>query len=211
MNTFSPTSDNAIRMALMGNGRFRYSGARWLSHLGSPPLTVFAALLLCVFAVEQTYSAVATAVYAALAFLFPLLVVFWLYRQGAISDIYIKNRSERFWPNLSLVLGSLLGWLFVTYIEAPTLLVLFAVVVLIQAITSFFITTYWKISIHCAGAATLTTVALFVVGAAAVPLILFPFLMAWSRIYLNRHTPAQTIGGVLMGCLITVIVLISGT
>ena len=209
MNTISPTSENVIRMALMGNGRFRYSGARWLSHLGSPPLTVFAALLLCVFAAKQTYSAAATAVYTALAFIFPLLVVLWLYRQGTISDIYIKSRSERFWPNLSLVLGSLLGWLFMTYTEAPTFLVLFAVVVLIQAITSFFITIYWKISMHCAGAATLMTVALFVMGT-PVPLILLPFLIAWSRIYLNRHTPAQTIGGVLMGCLITVIVLTSG-
>jgi membrane-associated phospholipid phosphatase len=196
-----------VRTALMADGRTRYHSAKWISQISSPPVTGLLTLVLCARALQQTFFWGWTAVYATLASFLPMLFVYWLHWRGIVSDLNMNRREERFWPYLVFIGGACAGWLFLMVKQAPTLLLLLATIVVIQAISSFFITTQWKISAHCSQAATLMVFVLFVYGVTAVPLLVLLFLIAWSRVYLNRHTAGQTIGGIVMGGLTSIAVL----
>ena len=204
------TSENVFRAALMGNGRIRYHTAKWISAITSPPLTGLAALIFCTAVVGWEYWHW-TAVYAALAMGIPVAYIFWLYQQGIITDLDLSKREERVRPYATFVAGALLGWAFLVTIQAPELLTLFGLIVTLQAILGFCITRSWKISVHCYSAANLTIMLLLLLGAMAFPAILILFAIAWARIYLNRHTPAQTFAGICLGGLTTAVVLTIGS
>jgi membrane-associated phospholipid phosphatase len=70
------------------------------------------------------------------------------------------------------------------------------------------ITLWWKISVHAAIAAGAATVLLLVFGPAL--LVVWPLvaLIAWSRVQVGDHTPAQTLAGAALGGLIATTVFI---
>jgi membrane-associated phospholipid phosphatase len=204
------TAVNPLKNALWGNGRARYQTARRISQFSSPPITGIATLLLCATAAQSPFAWQWAAVYAILSTLLPMLFVYWLYRQGHVTDLNMNRREERFWPYVAFIMGATAGWWLLTAVAAPLLLQLLATIVVIQALLSFLITTRWKISAHSSHAATLMTLALYLYGATAVPIIIALPLIAWSRVYLNRHTPAQVIAGAWMGVLTSAAILTCG-
>jgi membrane-associated phospholipid phosphatase len=64
------------------------------------------------------------------------------------------------------------------------------------------ITLWWKISVHAAIAAGAATVLLLVFGLAL--LVVWPLvaLIAWSRVQVGDHTPAQVLAGIALGIVI---------
>ena len=71
------------------------------------------------------------------------------------------------------------------------------------------ITVYWKISMHSAGAAGLATLVFAVLGAqvfAFTPVV----LVAWSRLYLKRHTFMQVLAGGILGTVVFILLLSTG-
>jgi membrane-associated phospholipid phosphatase len=63
------------------------------------------------------------------------------------------------------------------------------------------VTLYWKISVHAAGAAGVATLVTALVGVPAV-VFLPVLLVAWSRLYLRRHTLSQVVAGGLLGAVV---------
>lgn len=126
-------------------------------------------------------------------------------RRRAVTDLHVRRREQR--PRILLVglicalaaFGLLLG------LGAPPLLVAavgsgaFAVAVLLA------ITLVWKISIHVGVVTGAAIVLVLMFGpvlslaAALIPLV------AWSRVAVGDHTPAQVVGGGLAGAAITLL------
>jgi membrane-associated phospholipid phosphatase len=97
------------------------------------------------------------------------------------------------------IISCALAWLAMWVGGAPPILTLMAGVGFVQWIIIFTVTLRWKISVHTASAAGATLIILRVIGLAAAPLVVTIPLIAWSRVKLRRHTPAQTIAGALLG------------
>jgi membrane-associated phospholipid phosphatase len=128
----------------------------------------------------------------------PVLFLLRLRRAGRIEDLELTRRSERALPlRFTLWCGGL-AWAGLAAAGAPRLLAASAGASWLTYAAIFAITTRWKISVHCATAAGAAMLA-WSLGGTALPLALGVPLMAWSRLRLRRHTPAQAIAGAALG------------
>jgi membrane-associated phospholipid phosphatase len=85
---------------------------------------------------------------------------------------------------------------------APKLILIVIATAVLQLFFMLLITLRWKISGHCTAVAGLVVLALALFGENLLPSTLLIPLVAWSRIRLKRHTPAQTVAGSFMGAVI---------
>jgi len=140
---------------------------------------------------------------AAFAPLFPFLHLLRQIRRGRVTDRHVRLREQRA-PILLVALASAFAALAVlALLGAPRELVgLFAagVASLIVALT---ITFAWKISIHVGVAAGLLTVFTLLVGPAVLAAAPIVVLVAWARVELRDHTPAQVVAGGVIGALVS--------
>lgn len=173
--------------------------AYWVSQIGSPPLTgaVTALLIGSVLATPPAW--VWVLFYIALTILIPCAYITWLVYAGKAVDFHLPLREQRIRPLLLSLLTGLVTWLILYREDAPSLLQMLAAINGVQMALFLIITFYWKISLHCTAATILSALAVVLFGASAVPFTVSVPLIAWSRVYLRRHTLAQTIAGVCLG------------
>jgi membrane-associated phospholipid phosphatase len=86
------------------------------------------------------------------------------------------------------------------YLGAPATFIAPVIALLAETLILFLITLFWQVSIHTATTAGVVTFAIYVLGSEAVLLTLLVPLVAWARVYLERHTITQTVWGTLIGC-----------
>lgn len=129
----------------------------------------------------------------------PTLYIVYLYHRGRVSDPHLNVRSERFRPLVAALLTSSLSLGLLYSISAPRLLVLLAALNLIQLVLFLGITLRWKISAHCTAVASLAVLGFYLLGLTCSWLLAVVPVMAWARIYLGCHTPAQTMAGAILG------------
>jgi hypothetical protein len=149
--------------------------------------------------------------YGVLAALIPALYIIYLFRTGAIRDLHMRRRQERYRPFVLGVTTALVAWALLTVFGAPLpfrRLALFDVVLLsLIAI----INVWWQISIHGAAIVGAVTISGVVFGPPAAiwasPLVL---LVAWARLYLGRHSVKQMVAGAAIGVLVALTVFASG-
>jgi membrane-associated phospholipid phosphatase len=122
----------------------------------------------------------------------------WEVRRGAVSDLDIPTRRERFVPQLVTVTCMVIAWALVRFGAAPTAMTDLGTFFLLQSVALFGITLRWKISVHSATAAGVGMVVWFLSGA-VLPLLLGASAVIWSRMRLDRHTVGQTIAGAAIG------------
>jgi membrane-associated phospholipid phosphatase len=175
--------------------------AWWITQIGSPPVLGLAGILLVGAALGFGQHWPLLLMYASLALLLPFGFVLWLLRQGKVSDYNLTKREERFWPMVVSMASALVGWVLLSQLQAPALLLALAATNLAQSVVYFFITLRWKVSIHSAVAAGLAVLGSAVAGGTVWLLVLAVPLIAWSRVVLRRHTLAQTVVGAAIGSL----------
>jgi hypothetical protein len=147
--------------------------------------------------------------------LVPLAHVGWLWRQGAVDSLEIRDRRKRTEPFL-VVLGAALAALVLVGgldIAGRRLLVALLACHLLNTALLLGITRWWKISVHCASVAgalgTLAFVRYHVPGALmdgavvgravmGVGLVVVPLLL-WARVRSRAHTPTQAVAGTVLG------------
>jgi membrane-associated phospholipid phosphatase len=138
-------------------------------------------------------------VYLAVAVGIPLVYFIRLYRRGDISDLDVSVRSERLRPMFitlgCMALGGAVLWLG----NAPRLESTWVTIIWVELALVWIVTQRWKISIHGAAAAATVTMLWSVFGPIALVAIPAVPMVAWSRVHLLRHTPAQTVAGALLG------------
>lgn len=190
--------------AARGAGRtaaFADLTARTVSAVGSPPLLISAVLLVTASAVagEAAWTWAVTEI--GVGVVAPLLYLLARSRAGGVSDLDVELREQRLFPQVVMVASLGAAFIAARAGSAPTELTRLALLLFVQAFVVLNVTLRWKISVHSTVAAMAGCVVWVFTGNAAALLIGLPAIM-WSRIHLERHTPAQTAAGAALGILL---------
>jgi membrane-associated phospholipid phosphatase len=96
----------------------------------------------------------------------------------------------------------LVGLALLAAFDAPAEMVALLASIAVGVAYGWVITLWWKISVHAAIAAGATTVLMLVFAAAL--LVVWPLVavLAWSRVQVGDHTPAQVLGGIALGVVV---------
>lgn len=139
----------------------------------------------------------------------PALYIGWMVWRGKIGDIHMEERSERIRPFVVSLIGTALAWGILRLMGAPQLLPSFALVSFVLLGAMLLITLVWQISMHAMSitCAVVAAGALYGIGTA---LLLSPLiaLVSLARLKLRRHTPAELIGGCILGGGVTILMLL---
>jgi membrane-associated phospholipid phosphatase len=138
----------------------------------------------------------------------PLFLYVWYQvRRGNITDLHVRERTQRHRVYAIGMASLLIVLLFLWYFEAPTELLALFISVLVGNTISFIINTRWKISLHSAGMGITTIVFYLMFGASFGLLMLFLSLaVMWSRVRTGSHTPMQTVAGFTVAALVTFVI-----
>lgn len=134
------------------------------------------------------------------------IYTFLIWRKDKKIDIDITKREDRVVPLMLASLGALFGgYLISSRLDNESLfLVSNILVAMLVALT--ILTSQWKVSLHTATYAALTTLLLIFTNWYFALLYLGLFVIGWARLYLKQHTLPQLVGGSLIGVAITTVI-----
>ena len=113
------------------------------------------------------------------------------------ADVSVRQERQRFFP--WAVPFSLAGVVVMYLIHAPAYIIRGGVVTLVLFLISWIVNCFLKLSLH-ALFAFYCAIILFRIGAGwGMIAFLLAVLVAWSRLFLNRHTPVELIAGIALG------------
>jgi len=185
------------------HSRLMHRFAYGISQVFCPPCVAIGGMLLAAAAHPSPQGWLCAGTYIVLAVLGPLLMLFWLMSRGEVSDLDVTQREERYKPFIVAVCGAAVAWSILSVLEAPGLQVQFAAAHAAVISIIVVITLYWKISVHAASAASLATLVSALLEAKLLAILPVPVLVvAWSRLYLGRHTLAQVVAGGVLGAVV---------
>lgn len=167
------------------------AAALWLTLMRFLPLGIRLWALFGVFAIT-----------AAIPFTFILIMI----KRGKISDVSISDRSQRYAPYLMSVICYIGAAVYLYILRAPMWLPAFFVGAAVVSAISMLITRFWKISAHVGATAGVAGAIYWLAyrGMLISPMewvsisFIIVGLVAWSRLYLSRHTPLQVLAGALL-------------
>jgi membrane-associated phospholipid phosphatase len=197
-----------VQQPRITRGKVADALANTLSGVACPPVLAAAMMAITASMTETAQAWRFAALYVGLAIATPIVYLLWLLRKGAVSDLDVQIRAQRWRPLLAAQLGMVVALALFLLYGAPPLMVALAGGLLVYTAIAFAITLWWKISMHAAAAAAIVALLVAQVGAPAVPLLAGVPLMAWARIRLKRHTLAQTVAGAALGSAALVVALV---
>jgi membrane-associated phospholipid phosphatase len=107
--------------------------------------------------------------------------------------------ADRSQPLLVATISFFIGTAVLLFVRAPPLTTTIMLGYSVGTLFIFFVNLRWKISAHAMGIAGPTVVLLFAFGPWGMLLGLLLPLVIWSRMYLKKHTLAQTLAGSVAG------------
>ncbi len=169
------------------------------------PAPMLVALLLVVGAASgrTVLSGIAWGLLAAVFFsIAPFAGIVWGVVRGRISDHHVTRRAQRPLVIVLSIASFITGFVVMKEGGAPHQLLAVMAALLAAAVVCLLVTLVWKMSMHMAVAGCAAAVLPFVLG--PITLLAWPALalVAWSRVRLRDHTPAQTIAGAATGALV---------
>jgi hypothetical protein len=171
--------------------------AAFVSHLLNPAGLALGVFVVLTYLTRDAWIAGATGVllYAVM----PGGLLVYLHRAGYITDLYPDQRGER--ASL-LVLGALcyfFGYGVLVWLRAPVFMLVAGCAFGLNTVLVLWINRYWKISIHAVGVSGGVSVLMLAGGATLWPTLITLPLVAWARLRLRAHTPAQVTAGLALG------------
>ena len=132
----------------------------------------------------------------------PYVLILRGVRRGRLSDRNISLRAQRIRFAAVAITSILAGLAVLAAFDAPAEMVALQASIAVGVACGWVITLWWKISVHAAIAAGAATVLLLVFGPAL--LVVWPLVavIAWSRVQVGDHTPAQVLAGVALGVVV---------
>jgi len=179
--------------------------AELVSFLTNPALvlTISLAIIISRYAdsVQQFWRWTGVGVFLLLGPSFVYILYTW-YKERKI-DIDISQREDRIVPLMITTLGAVFGgYLVQTRLDSPTLLLLSYILVAMLVLLTI-VTFVWKISLHSATLTATVSLLVFFRGPEFAWFYLLLIPIAWARLRLRQHTPAQLVAGSLTGVLVT--------
>ena len=175
--------------------------ARLVGELLSPPLILVVLALVVAWDSSPTPGkAVAWGtIAAAFASVLPYALILHGVRHGRLVDRNISVREQRIGFGVVAISSILAGLAVLAAFDAPAEMVALLASVAVGVACGWVITLWWKISVHAAIAAGTATVLMLVHGPALLAAWPLVALVAWSRVQVGDHTPAQVLAGVALG------------
>ncbi len=184
--------------------RRRLRAARLVGEVLSPPPILVALALVVAWASSPTPAMAARwgAIAAVFASVLPYALILRGVRQGRLTDKNISLREQRIRFGVVAITSILLGLVLLAAFDAPAEMVALLAAVAVGVACGWVITLWWKISVHAAIAAGAATVLTLVFGPALVVVWPLVALIAWSRVQVGDHTPAQVLAGIALGIVV---------
>ena len=182
--------------------------ANLTSNILNPFLVSLVLILLLSFkSTSSTLDAVKWSLVSMAISILPVLsLIIYLLRKQRLESPFLITRKQR--TKIYLVAGVCagIGCIIFPYLGAPPTLRAAFVAGFSAVVVFMCVNLLWKISLHTAFVTASVTVLIILYGSiAAVTVVLVP-LIAWSRIELKHHSPAQVAAGALLAALIAVAV-----
>lgn len=136
----------------------------------------------------------------------PAIYVLWLIEKKDVHDIHLGNHKQRKIPFIVMAISSVLGAIALTIVDAAKPVIVMGVAYAVNSSAIAILTTYWKVSVHTALFAAVATVIVILFGVEWVWMYLLIIPLAWSRIYRQKHTLNQVIGGSIIAFVLTSLV-----
>jgi hypothetical protein len=140
--------------------------------------------------------------------LVPYGVVIAGVRRRRWTDRHLRLRRQRPAPFLAAIASFLAGLALLLALDAPWELVALVVAMLTGLAVTLVVTLWWKLSVHTAAAAGTVAILALTFGPTLTLTIPAVALVAWARVRLGDHTPAQTLAGAALGGLMATTVFI---
>lgn len=141
--------------------------------------------------------------------LLPYGIVIGGVRRRRWTDRHLRTRQQRPIPLLAGIASVLAGLAALLALDAPRQLVALVVAMLTGLAATLVVTLWWKLSVHTAAASGTVAILALTFGPALTLTIPTVALVAWARVRLGDHTPAQTLAGAALGGLVATTVFIA--
>jgi hypothetical protein len=141
--------------------------------------------------------------------LLPYGIVIAGVRRRRWTDRHLRVRQQRPVPFLAGMASVLAGLAMLLVLDAPRQLVALVVAMLTGLAATLVVTLWWKLSVHTAAAGGTVAILALTFGPALTLTVPAVALVAWSRVRLGDHTPAQTLAGAALGGLVATTVFIA--
>lgn len=186
----------------------RQQVAKIAANILNPFLLSF--VLIILLSVESTSSANEATKWSLISLalsVFPVFtVVLYLVHRRKLDGIFINPRQQRSRIYLLAIGCAIIGYIVLIIFDAPELLRAAFLSGLIAVTVFMIVNLFWKISLHTAFITASVTVLIIVYGEAAAWTVIFVPLIAWARLEMRLHTPAQVFVGTLLSVSIVTIV-----
>ncbi|MDE0315788.1 MAG: hypothetical protein OXM61_12860 [Candidatus Poribacteria bacterium] len=135
----------------------------------------------------------------------PILAIAMLFRFSKVSNFHLPAKEERLIPLCLTLVSMILGTIILYQIGASQRIIWVCQVFIVNSIVFSVITPLWKISFHTSVTTSCIIVLMLLVNLNLVWLFLLIPLIAWARVYRERHTLLQTVTGTLLATAITML------
>ena len=145
------------------------------------------------------------AVVATFVTVIPVLAIVVLLRLSKVNDLHLQTKEERLIPLCFTLVSMIIGTIVLYWIGANGRIIWVCQVFIVNSVVFSIITPLWKISFHTSVATGCIIVLMLLVSLNWVWLFLLVPLIAWARVYRERHTPMQTVVGTLLAIVNTML------
>jgi membrane-associated phospholipid phosphatase len=178
--------------------------ARLVGELLSPPPILVILVLVVAWDASPTPAMAILwgGIAAVFASVLPYALILRGVRRGRLSDKNISLREQRIRFGVVAITSILIGLALLAAFHAPAEMVALLASIAVGVACGWVTTLWWKISAHAAIAAGAATVLTLVFGTAVLAAWSLVALIAWSRVQIGDHTPAQVLAGVALGVVV---------
>jgi len=177
--------------------------AKVISGFGSPMILAFPTFIALLVATSPPSLPLLLLVAFLFGSVFPLLVIYLMYKMNKVGDLDVTDRSERKAPFMVSIIVYLLGTVIMFALNAPAIVSALMFCYTTNTLVTFLISLHWKISVHAVGVAGPFISLVYYLGWLYSPLLLFIIPIGWSRVELKAHTLAQVVAGFLLSITMT--------
>jgi membrane-associated phospholipid phosphatase len=185
--------------------------ARLITDVLEPKNWIIATIALLGWGADRLAGLGWAALIAFFAAVLPTLFIRFGIRRWGWADRHVGAKRERMTALTFTTASVTVGVVLMFALGAPHKMTGYIVGMLASAVVIAAITVAWKISVHCAVASAGVMIAALTFSPYILTAYVLVALVAWSRVKLRDHTPAQVIGGALLGAVVAALTYLAVT